>query len=66
VAIITFDKVVLILGVTAIVIVLAYVFRFGRFSRRKQAKTESARSQQSPSDSNWGRPWQSSMNELSQ
>jgi hypothetical protein len=49
-AIITTDKAVLIVVVTAIVIVLAYVFRFGRFSRKKQAKTDSARSQQSPPD----------------
>jgi len=49
-AIITTDKIVLILGVTAIVIVLAYVFRFGRFGRQKQTGTNSD-GQQSPSDS---------------
>ncbi len=47
-AIITTDKVVLIVVVTAIVIVLAYVFRFGRFSRPKQAKSVSDRGQPSP------------------
>ncbi len=33
-AMITTDKVVLIVVVTAVVIVLTYVFRFGRFKRR--------------------------------
>lgn len=50
--IITTDKAVLIVVVTAIVIVLAYVFRFGRFSRRRQVNPDSARSQQSPSGLN--------------
>ncbi len=47
-AIFTTDKVVLIVVVTAFVIVLAYVFRFGRFSRQKQVGTGSDGSQQSP------------------
>ncbi len=47
-AIITTDKVILIVVVTAFVIVLAYVFRFGRFSRQKQVGTGPDGSQQSP------------------
>jgi hypothetical protein len=54
-AIITTDKIVLIVVVTAIVIVMAYVFRFGRFSRRKQPGTNSDGSQQGSSDPNQGR-----------
>jgi hypothetical protein len=51
-AIITTDKVVLIVVVTAIVIILAYVFRFGALFRQKQARADSAGSQQDPTDSN--------------
>jgi hypothetical protein len=47
---ITADKVILIVAVTAIVIVLAYVFRFGAGFRKKQARPDSDKSQQSPSD----------------
>ena len=36
-AVITTDKVILIVVVTIIVITLAYIFRFGRFSRKKEA-----------------------------
>jgi len=55
-AIITTDKVVLIVVVTAIVIVLAYGFHFGALFRQKPAIKDSARSQQSPSDPNQGSP----------
>ncbi len=35
-AVITTDKAIIIIVVTAVVIVLAYVFRFGRFKRQAQ------------------------------
>lgn len=47
----TTEKVVIIVGVTLIVIVLAYVLRLGGFSRRKKAGADSGKSSQGPSDS---------------
>jgi hypothetical protein len=46
-AIFTVDKVVLILGVTAIIIALAYVFRFGWGFRPRQSGTDPDRGQRS-------------------
>ncbi len=64
-AVITTDKVIIIVVVTAIVIVLAYVFRFGRFSRKKQAGTDSNASHQSHPGPSQGSLLQSSMKKLS-
>lgn len=48
----TTEKVVIIVVVTLIVIALAYIFRFGGFSRRRKTGVGSDRSQQSPTGSN--------------
>jgi hypothetical protein len=51
-AVITVDKAILIIVVTAIIIILAYIFRFGYGFRNKKGSTDPARNLQNPSDPN--------------